>query len=344
LLRQRAALRDALAQLSEECAAGVDAACVNDSINIHAQSSGDTNMIGYRPRFKGLGIHDWVKDRIGVTPRTWKFTAMLFRILPTAARLCKYPVVGPLFKWTLMFSPYEERYTQGVTLPFNVTIPMHVDLSQKAEKVTVPIEMMKSAVRRSSYRLALNRCLCRDSHNCQNYSHEIACIFLGEAARRTEKHGIGRVVDADEACALIDRAAAAGLVGQALWVEVEQYVWAFENEQLENFLEICFCCPCCCTALNIAKNATLDVRRRFKTSGWLAEVNDQCALCGHCAPVCPQHAISYGATKAQVSAECFGCGICAKECSTNAIDIVLKQEQKNNVEEYFTGLRINIEK
>ena len=301
-------------------------------------------MIGYRPKRKGLGIHDWFKDVIGVTPRTWNLTAAAFRFLPTAAKLSRFPVVGYAFKWVLMFEPFEKRYTQGVTLPLRVTVPLHVDLSDKAHKVAVPIDMMKDAVRRSSYRLALNRCLCRTAHNCQNYAHEIACIFLGEAARCTEKHGIGRVVDADEACALIDRAAAAGLVGQALWVEVEQYVWGFENEKLENFLEICFCCPCCCTSLQIVKNSTIDVRRRFKSSGWLAHINQQCARCGNCAPVCPQHAIHIGSEKAEISGECFGCGICATQCSAGAIEIVLKQPVKEKVEEYFDGLRINLEK
>jgi len=301
-------------------------------------------MIGYRPKHNGLGIHNRIKSITGVTPRTWKLTAALFRMLPTAAKLSKYPILGHAFKWVLMFEPWSKRYTQGVALPLSVSVPVHVDLSKKAEKVTLPIEMMKDAVRRSSYRLALNRCLCRTSHNCQNYSHEIACIFLGEAARRTEKHGIGRVVDADEACALIDRAAAAGLIGQALWVEVEQYVWNFEDEKLENFLEICFCCPCCCTALQIMKNSTHDVRRRFHSAGWVAEVNDQCALCGHCETSCPQHAIQMGPDKAQISGECFGCGICTKQCSTGAIEIVLANKPKEKVEEYFHGLRINIEK
>lgn len=293
-------------------------------------------MIGYKPKSKGIGFQDWLKDKIGATPKTWRLTAMLFRPLPTLAKVSKYPVLGPLFKWLLMFSPYDKRYTQGVTLPLNI------DISKSGQKVTVPIDMMKEAIRKSSYRLALNRCLCRDSHNCKNYSHEIACIFLGKAARVTEKHGLGRVVTAEEACALVDRAAAAGLVGQALWIEVEQYVWGFENETMENFLEFCFCCPCCCTAFNIAKNSTPDVRRRFKSIGWQAQVDANCRLCGACVPACPHHAISMGETQASVSADCIGCGICVSKCGSKAITLELLQPLKPEVKDYFTGLRIDV--
>jgi len=74
-----------------------------------------------------------------------------------------------------------------------VTVPLNIDLSCSEQRVTFPIELMKDAVQRSSYRLILNRCLCRDSHHCQNYSHEMARIFLGKAARITEKHGLGQL-------------------------------------------------------------------------------------------------------------------------------------------------------
>jgi ferredoxin len=299
-------------------------------------------MIGYKPRVKGIGFQDWLKDKIGTTPKTWKLTAAAFRTLPTLAKLSKYPILGPLFKWALMFGPYEKRYTQGVTLPLKVTIPIHIDLSQKAEKVAVPIDMMKDAVRKASYRLALSRCLCRDAHNCQHYSHEIACVFLGDAARITEKHGLGRVVSAEEACALIDRGAAAGLIGQALWIEVEQFVWGFENEKMENFLEFCFCCPCCCSALNVMKNSTRDVKRRFRSVGWQAHVNEHCRLCGACVNVCPQNAITLGEERAAISQECLGCGICVKTCGSSAIEVDLVRAPKPEIKDYFTGLKIDV--
>jgi ferredoxin len=273
-----------------------------------------------------------------MTKTTWPIIATVFSAFPTLAKACKYPIIGPIFKYAMMFSPYDKRFSQGVSLPLNV------DLSAQAQKVTVPIDLMKECVRRASYRLAIHRCLCRDAHHCKNYSHEIACIFLGEGARVTGKHGLGREVTAEEACELIDRGAAAGLVGQALWVEVEQFVWGWQNEEMENFLEFCFCCDCCCTALGVAKNASRDVQRRFKNSGWQAEATDDCVLCNKCAPVCPQTCITYGPKKAVISDDCMGCGLCTKQCASNAIKVKLTAPTKSRVEDYFEGLKLDLTK
>lgn len=273
-----------------------------------------------------------------MTKTTWPIIAKVFAMYPTLARSSKYPIIGPIFKYSMMFSPYDKRYTQGVSLPLNI------DLTPSTTKVTVPIEMMKDTIRKASYRLLLDRCLCRDGHNCKNYSHEIACIFLGEGARITEEHGLGHEVTAEEACAAVDRGAAAGLVGQALWIEVEQFVWGWQNEKMENFLEFCFCCPCCCTALNVSKNASRDVQRRFKSVGWKAEITSDCVLCKKCASVCPQSAITYNKTQAVISDDCIGCGLCARECKSDAIKTVLKEPLKPRVEDYFEGLKIDLTK
>ncbi|MGK2888811.1 MAG: hypothetical protein ACSLEN_05920 [Candidatus Malihini olakiniferum] len=173
--------------------------------------------------------------------------------------MAKYPVIVPIVKWSLMFSPYDQRFTQGVTLSLNV------DLSDSAEQTPVPIDLMKKAIRQSSYILALNWCLCRNTHHCVNHPHDIACIFFSKAAQITEKNGFGRRVTAEKVYLFVDRAAAEGLVRQALWVEVEQYVWGFADEMMENFLEFCFCFSCCCTAINIARNGKLDIRKQFNS-------------------------------------------------------------------------------
>lgn len=294
-------------------------------------------MDGYRPKDRGLGIVNWLKDRTGMNPTTWPVVAKVFAAYPTLARLSRYPVVGPMFKWAMMFSPWEKRFTQGVSLPLNV------DVSDRAESVALPIDLMKDVVRRASYRLALNRCLCRDGHDCKTYPHDLACLFLGEAARETAKHGLGREVTADEACAIIDRAADLGLVGQALWIEVEQFVWGWHSEKMENFLEICFCCDCCCTALGVMRNSTRDVKRRFKSAGWQAEVDPEgCRLCRKCAPVCPQKAIAFDAGSARISPDCYGCGLCARQCAPGAIRIVPKAPAMARVEDYFTGLNLKL--
>ena len=91
------------------------------------------------------------------------------------------------------------------------------------------------------------------------------------------------------------KAAALGLTCQSLWVQVEQLIWGFKNDQMDAFLEICFCCPCCCVGMNLSKNGPRNIKRGFIPSGWTAVVDhDRCTGCGHCLDsYCPQDAIHF---------------------------------------------------
>ena len=65
--------------------------------------------------------------------------------------------------------------------------------------------------------------------------------------------------------------------------------WGVRNDEMDKFLEICFCCPCCCIAMRLARNAQPEDRIRFHPAGWTA-VADQtkCIGCRKCVPLCPQ--------------------------------------------------------
>lgn len=172
---------------------------------------------------------------------------------------------------------------------------------------------------------------------------DFGCIFLSEGAKGLVKNGVAVEISAKEAEAKIDRAASLGLIGQSLWVELEQYLWGIQNEHMEKFLEPCFCCPCCCTALQVTKFSTPDVRSRFKSIGWVAEIGPGCVNCGQCMDVCPQHAINPGSEKIMVGEQCFGCGLCKTKCSENAIRIVPKNElMMENMRNYFNGLNLDL--
>jgi ferredoxin len=167
--------------------------------------------------------------------------------------------------------------------------------------------------------------------------------FPGEGAKGLVKNGIAIQITADEAETRIDRAATLGLVGQGLWVEVEQYLWGIQNEHMEKFLEFCFCCPCCCTAMQITKHSTRDIRSRFKSVGWVAKSNDNCINCGKCVDICPQHAITPGQFGIVIDDQCFGCGLCKNSCNTGAIEIIPKNELiKENIKDYFSGLNLEL--
>jgi ferredoxin len=229
-----------------------------------------------------------------------------------------------------MFSPDEKRYTHSVIINLNA------DLRDKSKPgLIVPIDYLKKAIADAGYRSSMNTCICRDASHCIDYPHDVCCIFLGEGARILEQRGLGYEISLEDAEARVNRAAELGLIGNAIWIEVEQFVWGVKNENMNRFLEICFCCPCCCVAINSVRNATAEMQRRFESVGWQAVVNEACTNCGLCVKDCPQQAITMGTDRISVNEKCFGCGICKTKCPYGAITLELLKPLKENVTDYF---------
>ena len=144
----------------------------------------------------------------------------------------------------------------------------------------------------------------------------------------------------EEAYERVEKAAALGLTCQSLWVQVEQLIWGFKNDQMEAFLEICFCCPCCCVGMNLSKNGPRNIKRGFIPSGWTAVVDhDRCTGCGHCLDsYCPQDAIHFRESdgKMVVNQEvCLGCGYCRSRCPEGSISIKQTMPMLDSVQDYF---------
>ena len=162
-----------------------------------------------------------------------------------------------------------------------------------------------------------------------------------EAARIVVEHQLGRRFSCEEACARVDEAAAAGLMGQAVWIEVEQMLWGVPNDLMDRFLEICFCCPCCCITMKLARNATEKERHRFHPSGWTAVANTtKCAGCGDCLRGpngCPVEALSLDENnRIHIDQErCVGCGICRSRCQHDVISIKQTMPMRKDLHEYF---------
>ena len=138
----------------------------------------------------------------------------------------------------------------------------------------------------------------------------------------------------------MDEAAKRGLACLSLWVEVEQLVWGLRNDEMSDFVEICFCCPCCCTALNLCKATTRDVRKRFTPSGFTATIDhEKCVGCKRCLKtVYPQDALSFRESGGVVCVNqetCFGCGYCKPACEAGAISIRKTMPMRESMHEYF---------
>jgi Pyruvate/2-oxoacid:ferredoxin oxidoreductase delta subunit len=159
---------------------------------------------------------------------------------------------------------------------------------------------------------------------------------------------VGREATVEEAIAHIDRGAELGLIGQALWVEVERVIMGLKREKdVAHWLEICFCCPCCCGTFKLMRASNLnDIKDRFNSIGWKAEVKEEiCNQCELCIKNCPVQAISLKEGRILISEKnCLGCGFCAANCSRHAIKLQLKTPLLETVQDYFTrgGLNVDI--
>ncbi len=287
---------------------------------------------------RGLGIYDFIKEKIlRMDNKRWGFARRLYRIF------IKYSVwfkedgwKGRMYKKAIMLAPAMEKNTSTVVMPLNV------DITREGEKVVVPMDMLKESLKNTTFIGGMDTCLCREANGCSDFPHDLGCLFIGEPGRTICKHGLGRELTYEEACARVDRAKEEGLVAQAVWIEVEQLLWGVRNEHMDKFLEVCFCCPCCCIAMRLAGKLQPEDRVRFHPAGWTAVPDrTKCVGCGACAAegVCPVEAISMGEDgKVTVNQEiCIGCGECKKRCNLDVIKLKQTMPMRSGgLREYYS--------
>lgn len=299
----------------------------------------ERKKVGF-PKWKnhrnGLGIYNFIKEKIlRMDNSRWGFARWLYRFF------IKYSVWfkegswrGRMYKKAIMLSPPKERNTSTVIMPLNV------DITKESEKVIVPLDMLKESLKNMTYIGGMDSCLCREANNCSDFPHDLGCLFLGEAGKVVSKHNLGRELTYEEACERIDRAKELGLVAQAVWIEVEQLLWGVRNDNMDKFLEVCFCCPCCCIAMRLAGKLQPEDRIRFHPSGWTAVPDrTKCVGCGKCAEegVCPVEAVSIAEDgKVAIDQEiCIGCGECLKRCKLDVLKIKQTMPMRSSLRDYY---------
>lgn len=293
------------------------------------------------PRFKnsrkGLGLANFLRKHvIYVSYKNKKIVHKLYHfVIKYSVWMKKGGLRGRTYKRISKIYPEYKRPSSTIVMPLNV------DITNMGEKTTIPMDMLKESLKNISFIGGMDHCLCREANDCKDYPQDFGCLFLGEPGRHIIKHNLGRELTYEEACARIDRAAELGLTAQSAWLEIEHWFWNIQKNQEDNFLEICFCCPCCCVGMRLMRNTTKTEQYRFHPSGWTAVADrTKCIGCKQCVTTkngCPVNAIGIGEDgKVVIDQEsCLGCGICVSKCKFDVLKIKQTMPMRSHLSEYY---------
>ena len=251
------------------------------------------------------------------------------RTRPTMAvlqifRLGKIPGIRRLIPW---MNPDKNSMSY---LPVNKSLG---DVSNEA----LPVKALHEFIDKASIHVIMDNCGCRLARNCQHYTHDVGCLFMGNSALKIP-HGVSRKVTKEQAHAHVERAIDAGLIPMTGKVRVDNFI--FLTPDRSELLSVCFCCPCCCmmTAFKHIPGDYLDGIMP-PVEGVRVEVTDACVGCGTCLDACGFGAISIVNGRAVHDNHCRGCGRCVTYCPNEAIRITIDnphvvEDIKKRIESY----------
>ncbi len=272
-------------------------------------------------------------------PRWWlDFLRIAWPLTELSAKMTRWPVIGPVV--ALLTRPVFTGNNFHIThIPINASIG-------GGKSTMLPEKVLEGLIRRSSHRITINRCTCRESHECRHYPVEDACLHLGEGTTHIPPH-LATPRTVDEAIAHMRKMIGLGLIPFLGQVRMDDFFYGRPNTG--RALTICFCCPCCCTIFRSARYFPDDVKDSLvRLKGLTVAVNNaRCAGegCGACVRGCFTGALSFSVEGvAWDSALCKGCGRCAAVCPEKAITIEVENIERAIDE--ITGRmreRVNIE-
>lgn len=191
----------------------------------------------------------------------------------------------------------------------------------RPESVMLPSQVIDHFLRRSRHIVIMNACMCRDANECEDYPHELGCIFLGRGAARIPPE-LGRPATADEAVEHMRKAREKGLVHLIGRNKIDS-VWLNTGPK-EELLSICNCCPCCCLWKMLPQLSEGIASGVTRMPGVEVQVTDRCIGCGRCVEErwCFLGAISLRDGRAMIDEHlCKGCGRCAEHCPSRAVEV-----------------------
>ncbi|MFP4444955.1 MAG: NAD-dependent epimerase/dehydratase family protein [Desulfosudaceae bacterium] len=284
---------------------------------IFARSDRFKAATGWQPRYSSrqaffdyLKARERDKDNIIQAILSWIFKSGP-RTRPTMEvlhifKLGKIPGLRRLIPW---MNPAKNSITY---LPVNQSLG---EVSNEA----LPVQVLHDFIEQASIHVIMDKCGCRLGRQCENYTHDIGCLFMGDSALKIP-HGVSRRVTREQAHAHVERAIDAGLVPMTGKVRVDNFI--FLTPDRSQLLSVCFCCPCCCmmTAFRHMPGDYLDGLMPA-VEGVRVEVLDNCVGCGTCLDACGFGAIQIVDGRAVHDDHCRGCGRCVTYCPHEAVTI-----------------------
>ena len=243
-----------------------------------------------------------------------------FPLRYAGAEITKWPFVGRVMEKALF-----NGHKTGDALFY---LPKdRVLINQQIEdqaNMVVPSAVVEHFIQEANYVFLMDKCICREAADCQDYDHEIGCIFLGKAVLDINPK-LGHLVDKETALTHVARAREAGLVHligrdkiDAVWMGVKPS---------EKLMTICNCCPCCCLFRFLPNLAPKLQKKIERMPGVVVAVTDDCTGCGQCTQdACFIDAIQLVNGRAVISEDCRGCGNCVEVCPEGAIHVLLERE------------------
>ena len=208
--------------------------------------------------------------------------------------------------------------------------------------ISIPSTIIREFIEEAHSIWLMDKCLCRDTMQCDEYPIELGCIFMGEAVKGINPK-LGHLATKEEAIARIDLAAKHGLIHLIGKNKIDtQWMGVHPGNQL---LTVCNCCPCCCL-YKVLPDLHEDISAKIqKMPGIEITVKAEiCIGCGRCTEetVCMTHNLSVIDGKAVMGDNCVGCGRCYEVCPVGAIEVEITDD--NFVNETLSRLheKINV--
>jgi len=253
--------------------------------------------------------------------------AAIWPITWISARMTTWPVIGRVVAF--FFTPLFTKKNLNITY-----LPINEDISGVGSTF-IPREVLVEVIRRSSHRVIIDKCTCRDDRKCKKHPIDYGCTLLGGGTKEIDPR-IARHVSVDESIAHLDRTLENGLIPMIGRVKIDNYIWGVKDRG--KLLTVCHCCRCCCTILNSGKYLPEEAGRSIVPLQGIEFVTDQekCTLCGQCVEECFMAAISIEDGKIVRDYDiCKACGRCMTVCPSGSISA--KVEDVNGAVDELMG-------